>query len=119
MTATAETLLPIFIAGFAVSRLLEFAAIIWQRVAPTRDKTLAMAVLSVVMACLLTWGAGLKVMATPEQPWVGGLITVLVLSAGTEGANSILKFLNYKKEETEAKVKTEKETLEVLRKHSK
>ena len=117
MTASAETLLPIFIAGFAVSRLLEFGAIIWQRVAPGRDKTIAMAVLSLIVACLLTWGTGLRVIKTKE-PWVAGLITILVLSAGTEGANSILKFLSYKKEETEAKVKTEKQTLEVLRKHS-
>jgi hypothetical protein len=118
MQTTAETLLPLFVAGFAVSRLLEFAAIIWEWAAPKSDKTAAMAGLSIVAASLLTWGTGLSVIATPKQPWIGYGITILVLSAGTEGANSILKFLSYKKEETEAKVKTEQQTLEVLRKHS-
>lgn len=38
---------------------------------------------------------------TPVLPsWLDVLVSALIVSAGTDGFNSILKFINYKKEET-------------------
>lgn len=114
---TPQELLPLFLAGFAVSRLLEFISMVWDKLWPARDKTVAMAMSSLIFALVLTWGAKLHTLKDAAW-WVDGIVTILAVSAGTEGANSILKFLTYKKEETEAKAKTAEETLSVLRKHS-
>jgi hypothetical protein len=50
---------------------------------------------------VLAFGFGLRVMAPfglHTVGWLDGLVTAILLSAGTEGSNSIMKVLQYYKE---------------------
>jgi hypothetical protein len=119
-----ERLLPVFVAGFAVTRILElFDAIRVARgkVVSKEHKLLVMIIGSVIIATALVLLGGLSVLPETNSIYkkiFDVLVTIFVVSAGTEGANSILKFLNYKKEETEAKAGKAEETLDILRKRS-
>ena len=103
-------LLPAFVAGFAVQRLLEACDFN----APDQINKRIMTIASIVIALGLVLLSGLddycleilaalKGTKTPPFDWLDVIVSTLVISAGTDGVNSILKFLNYKKEETQAK----------------
>jgi hypothetical protein len=90
---------PAFAAGFAVQQLLELLD-------PWLDKTkwdkkCLLGIFSLIAGLVLSFGAGLRVLqplgATSSAIW-DALVTGLIVSAGTEGFNSIMKFLGYSKE---------------------
>jgi hypothetical protein len=120
-----EDFIPAVVAGFAVTRLLELADPILMHLLPKlygKHKQLATGLLSLFAAVPIVVIGGLNVLgtATAGTPkYVAALIvTSLVVSAGTDGANSILKFLTYKKAETDAKAGKAETTLEILRRKS-
>jgi hypothetical protein len=104
---------PAFAAGFAIQRLLELAdplinVLLGNRPARANTKRALLAVLSLVAGLALALGAGLRVLRPlgARQDAAGTVtdlvVTALVISAGTEGVNSILKFLGYAKEDKKA-----------------
>jgi hypothetical protein len=101
---------PAFAAGFAVQRLLEIAdplinLIVGSRPERATFKKTLLVLLSLVAGLVIAVGAGLRVLE-PLGATTSGIgttidvvATALVISAGTEGVNSILKFLGYAKED--------------------
>ena len=91
---------PAFAAGFAVQQLLELLDPIVSKI--KGDKKLVLGIVSLVIGLALAFGAGLRVL----QPLgiananfvVDAIVTALIVSAGTEGINSIMKFLGYTKD---------------------
>jgi hypothetical protein len=105
-------LAPVFAAGFAVQQLLEILTSFfdaWQFL--QKYKKLILGLISLVIGVALAFGvdalrvlqplftdaAGKATASVP--PLLDHLVTALVISAGTEGVNSILKFLKYSKED--------------------
>lgn len=92
---------PAFATGFAIQRLLElldpaFAAL------PEDRKKLVLGVVSVIVTAVLTVVVGLRVLrplGVDAPVWADVVVTALVVSAGTEGFNSIMKFLGYAKQD--------------------
>jgi hypothetical protein len=97
---------PAFAAGFAVQRLLEILDPLIGAVKAFKDhKKLLLVISSFIAGLILTFGLGLRVLeplGVTESPALDGLVTALVVSAGTEGFNSILKFLTYAKDDKKA-----------------
>ena len=99
---------PAFAAGFAVQQLLELLDP-WL-VDPLLDKIKwnkkrVLGIVSLIAGLILSFGAGLRVLeplgVTASDFW-DAIVTGLVVSAGTEGFNSIMKFLGYSKEKQAA-----------------
>jgi hypothetical protein len=98
---------PLFAAAFAVQQLLEILTSILDvdsNPSFQKYKKPILGVVSLAVGFILAGTVGrLRVLAAlgansaPE--WIDIPITALVLSAGTEGVNSILKFLKYAKED--------------------
>lgn len=94
---------PAFAAGFAVQRLLELLdpmidAVAWIK----KNKKILLGLVSVVVGLILAFSAGLRVLRPlgfGGLDVIDGLVTALIISAGTEGFNSIMKFLGYAKED--------------------
>jgi len=116
-TASLTTALaPAFAAGFAVQRLLEILDPVTELVASARKK-LVLGLASLIAGFTFAMGLGIRVLVNlginkSVAPYdrfdlLDLFITALVISAGTEGFNSILKFLAYKKEEKKAEAQTE------------
>ena len=99
-------LAPAFAAGFALQRLLEIVDPIVEITPIARAKKAILGVVSFVAGLGIAAWAPMRVLShllVPEgsvSPVLDYLVTALFVSGGTEGFNSILKFLNYKKEET-------------------
>jgi hypothetical protein len=115
-TSLVMALVPAFAAGFAVQRLLEILDPLADRfIGPDRKKTV-LALSSLAAGVGFAGGVGLRVLVHLNTYKFAGrferhdlvdlLVTGLVISAGTEGFNSILKFMNYKKEEQKAEATT-------------
>jgi hypothetical protein len=93
---------PAFAAGFALQRLLEILDPLLDKIKLIKDnKKIILGLVSLAVGFILAFGIGLRVL----QPLgVSGadpadiIVTALIVSAGTEGFNSILKFLGYTKE---------------------
>src|SRR6266481_2042049 len=107
MAGLVLALAPAFAAGFALQRLLEILDPIFDKIKTGQFKKIALG--------LISFAAGLGLAAWPKTRVLTQLVapesapalldyfvTALIVSGGTEGFNSILKFLNYKKEETKA-----------------
>jgi hypothetical protein len=104
MGQAAGSLGPVFVAGFAVQQFLEVLTSILGLDSNASFEKYKKAILGVA-----SFGAGLILAINIEEVRVlkafgitSGFdiwITGFVLSAGTEGANSILKFLKYSKED--------------------
>ena len=126
-TNLVQALGPAFAAGFAVQRLLEVLdpainPIFGGDVNDTKPgdrvllgfltKRLALGIASFAIGLWLAFGAGMKVLgplglyslsAPPFHLWLAdGFVTALVISGGTEGFNSIMKFLGYAKDQKQA-----------------
>ncbi len=112
---------PAFAAGFAVQRLLEITdPILSGRIKDETVKKKWLGSLSLVVGFLLAYAAQLRVLAPLGADlsrlgenmayFVDYLVTAFIVSAGTEGFNSIMKFLTYKKEEKKAEAVQEKTT---------
>jgi hypothetical protein len=94
---------PAFAAGFAVQRLLEILDNLTS-FNNLKYKKIICNIISLIVGLLLAIYGKLHVLgtlsgATQVLPWVDVIVSGLIVSGGTEGLNSIMKFLNYKKEE--------------------
>lgn len=105
---------PAFAAGFAVQRLLEILDPIVNRVAGETHKKTVAGIVSLVFGLAAAFIAGLRVLGPLGVASGRGIdaldavVTGLIISAGTEGFNSLMKFLTYKKEEKKAQAVTRK-----------
>ena len=91
---------PAFAAGFAVQQLLEILSPLVDKI--KGDKKLVLGIVSLVIGLVLAFGAGLRVLQPLGVANVNfvldAIVTALIISAGTEGFNSIMKFLGYTKD---------------------
>jgi hypothetical protein len=97
-----KALLPAFAAGFAVQQLLEIIdSIIVNKILGTEVKKAVLAGVSLIVGLALAYSANLRVLeplgVATADIW-DIIVTGLIISAGTEGFNSIMKFLSYAKE---------------------
>ena len=109
---------PAFAAGLAMQQLLELldagaSALLRAETRKTTWDNVKKCVLGVVslLIGLSTAWAGLRVLAPLGLTKADGLdflVTAFVISAGTEGLNSIMKFLGYAKAEKKAEAQKEK-----------
>ncbi len=109
-------LAPVFAASLAVQQLLEVLSVpVQERVGELRTKPV-LGVIGFVIGLVLAYVFELNVMAYFKVPNSGNfldkVVTALILSAGTEGMNSLVKFLKYLKEDKKASAA---ETLQSLR----
>jgi len=102
---------PAFAAGFAVQRLVEIVdALLSGRLKDERKKGWLMG-LALLVGLVIAFAARLRVLqplGADVNAYLDYLVAALVISAGTEGFNSILKFLSYKKEEKKAEAVQQK-----------
>lgn len=116
MDQLATSLGPIFAAGFAVQQLLEILTPILaldERAGFQKYKKVIVGIVSLVaglvLASLVPSFMVLRALKLDIPTPLDIAISGLVLSAGTEGINSILKFMKYAKEDKKATAAT-KET---------
>src|SRR3954447_16094128 len=98
-------LAPAFAAGFALQRLLEILDPIFDKVKIGQSKKIVFGLISFAVGLGLAAWPKIHVLTQLVAPdsvpsLLDYFVTALIVSGGTEGFNSILKFLNYKKEET-------------------
>jgi len=109
-------LAPVFAAGLGIQQLAELLSPLLDKIAITYKK-IVIGFVSLTIGLVLAFTANLHVLQllgiTPAvNPnainVIDGVVTGLIISGGTEGINSILKFLKYKKEESknDAAIKT-------------
>src|SRR5260370_3065509 len=116
-TSLIAALAPAFAAGFAVQRLLEILDPLAETVAGPEKKKIVLGISSLIAGLGFAGGVGLRVLVHlgaytfgsrfDGHEFIDLFVTGLVISAGTEGFNSILKFMNYKKEASKATALTE------------
>lgn len=111
-TDVIKALLPVLAAGFAVQRLLEILDPVVVRLGGEEKKRHYLGLLSLIAGLTVAFRAHLQVLlnlgiSTGGFEYLDYLVSGLIISAGTEGVNSILKFLSYKKEEKKEEAKAE------------
>jgi len=113
MDKLVTALAPVFAAGFAVQQLLELLTSFLD-LDSNKDfqkyKKAILGLVSLAVGFALAFSVDfLRVLqpllagGTPPvqvNPWIDRIVTAFVLSAGTEGINSVMKFLKYTKEDT-------------------
>jgi len=102
-----KALAPAFAAGFALQRLLEILDPILDRIKNGESKKIVLGLVSFAAGLALAAWPKIRVLNQLIAPEAAPaildyLVTALIVSGGTEGFNSIIKFLSYKKEETKA-----------------
>ena len=103
----AQALAPAFAAGFALQRLFEIFDFAFDWL-PAQQKKIALNVLALAVGLFLASVGALRVLeplGVENKVGVDVMVTGLVISGGTEGFNSIMKFLGYKKEEKKGQAK--------------
>jgi hypothetical protein len=104
-----------FIAGFAVQQGVEvlssFISLNSKIDGNTKWKKAIFSAVSVILSWIIVANANLDVLkpfiqGTPD--WVNRLTTIIFISAGTEGFNSLLKWFSYKKDTAKATAATTK-----------
>jgi hypothetical protein len=108
---------PAFAAGFALQRLLEILDPIVDRLTGSASKKIVINVIAFAVGLGLALAASLRVLeplGITDKDAVDVIVTGLVVSGGTEGFNSIMKFLGYKKEEKKEESKQKAGTTESL-----
>lgn len=114
----AGALAPAFTAGFAVQQTIELVdtalsvkATGWWATELVKNpglKKLITSLIGLLLAIILVISGQFDVISpllsagTKLPPLVAGLITVIFISGGTEGFNSLLKFISWKKEEAKS-----------------
>ena len=98
---------PAFAAGFGIQQLIEILDPIWKTIFPKEDqktrKKAVLGIISLVLGLLLAFGAGLRVLEPLGVKSAGGwdlFLTGVIISGGTEFFNSLVKFLDNRKEPT-------------------
>jgi hypothetical protein len=93
---------PAFAAGFALQQLLALLEPFLDKVELIKkNKKLILGLLSLAFGLVLAFVAELRILqplGVDTAKFWDGIVTALVISAGTEGFNSIMKFLGYAKE---------------------
>jgi len=100
MEKLVEGLAPAFASGFAVQQLLEILDPLLGKIKDEKAKKLFLSVISLAAGLILSFFAGLRVLE-PLGVRAGifdPIVTGLIISAGTEGFNSVMKFLGYSKD---------------------
>ena len=98
-------LAPVFAAGMGIQQLGELLSPLVDKISAD-NKKIVLGLLSLTLGLVLAFTAKLRVLqilgVTPASglDTVDTIVTGLIISGGTEGINSILKFLKYKKEDT-------------------
>lgn len=90
---------PCFAAGLAVQQFIEIIKPLFKNMKEKR--TYILKPLSLFIGLLLSFGAGLRVLSHLGYSGIDfwdAVITGFIISGGTEGFNSILKFLGYSKQ---------------------
>jgi len=110
-----EALAPVFVAGLGIQQLGEILSPLLDKISPNYKKVI-LGLVSLTLGLVLAFVAKLHVLEVLGLPQAQGteldfldsLVTGFIISGGTEGINSILKFLKYKKEDVknEAALKT-------------
>lgn len=95
---------PAFATGFALQRLLEILDAPLENYARDKKKVI-LSLLSLLGGLILSFGAGLRVLV--HLGFTGGdfwdaIVTALIISAGTEGINTIMKYFGYVKQKEQA-----------------
>src|SRR5215208_2832911 len=108
-------LAPAFVCGFAIQRLLELVDpvadgfIPGEGAAKGRWKKGILGIVAIIGGLVFATVAGVRVLNPISEAtipdWIDLAATGLVVSAGTEGLNSIMKYLGYKKEEQKVETK--------------
>lgn len=105
MDTLIKALGPAFAAGFAVQQLLEVLDPLIMKIIGKADKKLILGIVAFLFGLILAFGTGLRILEPLGVANAGiwdTVVTGLVIGAGTEGINSILKFLGYSKEKEKA-----------------
>ena len=115
MDALVLALAPAFVGGFAVQRLLELIDPVADGFIPGKGQGKArwkkgiLGIVAIVVGVGFAVVAGVRVLdpisTTAVPDWMDIAATGLVVSAGTEGLNSIMKYIGYKKEEQKVETK--------------
>lgn len=115
-------LAPAFVGGFAVQRLLELGDPVADGFIPgtadakARWKKGLLGIVAILTGAAFALVAGVRVLDpltdTVVPDWLDIAATALVVSAGTEGINSVMKFLGDKKEEQKVETKEKQEARE-------
>jgi len=98
-------LAPVFAAGMGIQQLGEILSPVADKISADYKKII-LGLLSLTLGLVLAFTAKLHVLQllgvapAPRLDTLDAIVTGLIISGGTEGVNSILKFLKYKKEET-------------------
>lgn len=97
-------LAPVFAAGLAIQQLGEILSPLLDKISPNYKKVI-LGLVSLTLGQLLAFQFDLHVInlllnLTPAQhASLDAMVTGFIISGGTEGINSILKFLKYSKED--------------------
>jgi hypothetical protein len=121
-----QALAPAFVAGFAVQQAVEvvssIAAFIPGFDAAVKVKKLTLLAVSLAFSWFVVCHFQLDIIQAvtprlkdgaplPSFSCWNAIVTIIFISAGTEGFNSLLKWLNYKKEETKTRAADKKQQL--------
>ena len=90
-------LAPAFAAGFAIQQLLEILGPLFEKAS---NKKALLGYISLAAGLALSFGMGLRVLeplGVGDSDVFDAIATGLIISAGTEGINSIMKYLGYSK----------------------
>jgi hypothetical protein len=96
-------LAPVFAAGLGIQQLGEILSPVADKISAD-NKKIILGVVSLTLGLVLAFTAKLHVLQllgvtlAPSLEPVDAIVTGLIISGGTEGINSILKFLKYTKE---------------------
>ena len=108
-------LAPVFAAGLGIQQLGEILSPLVDKISPDYKKII-LGLVSLTLGLVLAFQfdlhvlnllrvVDLKVLAD-KHPSLDAIVTGLIISGGTEGVNSILKFLKYKKEDVKNEAAT-------------
>ena len=84
-----------------MQQLLEILDPLIEKIIGSADKKLVLGIVSLIVGLLLAFLAGLRVLeplGVEVHAILDAIITGMIISGGTEGFNSIMKFLGYSKE---------------------
>ena len=121
VSAVVQGLAPAFIAGFAVQQAVEVvssvAALATKLDDDVKIKKAVLSLVAVAFAACIVATLGIDVFQVfnstgvcPSPIW-HGIVTTVFISAGTEGFNSLLKWISYKKEDAKASAADKKKAV--------
>lgn len=115
MSDLGNALVPAFAAGFAVQQLLELLDPVLDKLIAKDWKKIVLGLVALSIGLLLAIETPISVLRSLElkvDVWIDRGVTALVLSAGTQGFNSIQKYLGAAKEGKKADVEAKRKLLD-------